>query len=610
MLPRLLFDMRARAVSVLALLAVVITMLTVLPALSGTAWAAQIRHVATSGSDSAAGTADAPFRTLAKGLSALLPGDTLVVHGGTYAERITGTAVRPGTPDARTQVVAALGERPVVQGLLWLKNASYWDVRGINVTWGAGNTSGEHMVKMTGGTGWTFTDAEIWGAHSYAAVLVAGAAAQWTFARNHVHDTAQTNGTNQDHLVYVNSGVGGGVIERNLLVGSPNGRAIKVGPPSADAGVVEGITIRYNTMVDNLGPSNVQLAWGSSDVQVYRNIMVAPAPGRSAVTGYQLTGTGNVVRDNLGWATPRLLDEAVPGLSDGGGNFLADPGLDASYRPTGTRAADYGHLAGGAPAPEPALPPSTAKDPAPAPPASDPGPEPTPPPGQGDDGAAGLAVSATPMYTAGPAPAGQILARGAAAATNNTDRRLTLQAPGGIMPGDVLVASVDVRGRPTVTAPAGWLSLSSTDNNDTMRKTVFWRRVTVEEPATHTFALSETQAASGVLMAFAGVADISAVQAAAAANAPSRMLVTPSLTTRTAGNVMLALFGTAVRTSILAGPGLSEAAEASTSQGAYHVTSQVSVLSRPDAGASGVLTATAGHIAANIGAVVVLQPVR
>ena len=303
--------------------------------------------VALQGSDANPGTGVKPFRTLTKALSALRPGNTLVVHGGTYNERITSLKIAAGRASERIRVVAAPGERPVLRGLLWMKNASYWDFQGINVTWNSANKSSDHMVKFTGGTDWTFTDAEVWGAHSYAGIAIAAPATGWTIANDYVHDTYASNGSAQDHLIYANNGVGGGTIEHNLLVGSPNGRAIKVGPPSAGAGVDGNIVIRYNTMVDNEGPSNVSLAWDTSNVQIYRNIMVAPAAGRSAVTSFQLTGTGNNVHDNIGWETPSVLDAGIPGLVNGGGNKIANPKFGANYEPANSATTAYGYLASG-----------------------------------------------------------------------------------------------------------------------------------------------------------------------------------------------------------------------------------------------------------------------
>jgi hypothetical protein len=77
-------------------------------------------HVATTGSDSNAGTMDSPFATLQKGVSVAAAGDTVYIHGGTY--RITTPAnsgagisfSRSGTSDTnRIRYWAYPGEVPV-----------------------------------------------------------------------------------------------------------------------------------------------------------------------------------------------------------------------------------------------------------------------------------------------------------------------------------------------------------------------------------------------------------------------------------------------------------------------------------------------------------------
>lgn len=300
-------------------------------------------HVAVTGDDTGVGTEATPWRTLGRGLAALAPGDTLVVHGGTYPERIN-LAATPAREDAPIHVRAADGERVVVAGLLWLQHPSWWTIEHINVTWARPNRRDEHMVKLEGGSSWRFTDAELWDARSFAAILVAGDVHNFLLARLYVHDTHPANGRNQDHLVYLNSGPGGGVVERCVLARSPNGRAIKLGPASRHDPAVEHVVVRYNTMVDNRGPSNVQLTGAASHNRIEHNLMVAPGAGRAAVTAFELTGRDNIVADNLAWLAPAVADQSA-GIVDGGGNVIADPGLgDASsgYRPRAAAAAAYG----------------------------------------------------------------------------------------------------------------------------------------------------------------------------------------------------------------------------------------------------------------------------
>jgi hypothetical protein len=309
--------------------------LTALPLVAlvpSSAQAATTLVVSPSGDDSAAGTATAPLRTLGTAFKRLQPGDTLVVRGGTYVEQVK-VKVAKGTAAAPIRVVAAAGERPVLSGLLWLKEADHWTLDGLNVTWGPSNTKKQHMVKMTGGTGWRITGAEIWGARSYAAILVAGTPSNWSIDHSYVHDTYKSNSTNQDHLIYVNGGMGGGVIERNVLAHSPNGRGLKVGPPSGGSKAIGNLVVRYNTFLDNRGPSNLQLSYGASGVEIYRNVFDLSGKGKPNVTAYKLNGSGNKAWDNLGWRSAGVLDDD-PRIADLGGNVMVDPQLAASGFPT------------------------------------------------------------------------------------------------------------------------------------------------------------------------------------------------------------------------------------------------------------------------------------
>lgn len=317
-----------------------------------------VRHVAVTGSDEAAGTSDAPWRTLSRSLEQLRPGDTLVVHGGTYQERVRSPRTTPATPDQPIHVVAASGERPVVKGLLWLRDLDHWVIDGINVTWDPETgTANEHMVKFTDGTGWVFRNAEVWGARSFAGVLVATSGGteprDWRIEGNCVHDTAPSNNKNQDHLIYVNSGTesGPGLIEGNLLFGAPNGNGVKLGGPSATSGGAADVTIRYNTI--HGAAQGVLMSWRSQDNLVTRNLIGAVGENYGTVRGYQLAGTGNVAAENVGYDARLMIlnDEGYQPIADGGGNvFPLDPGYShtdgcGGFVPTHPDAQAYGHLA-------------------------------------------------------------------------------------------------------------------------------------------------------------------------------------------------------------------------------------------------------------------------
>ena len=324
--------MRHRAVAVAGLF------LATLWTLAGVASAEAATYcVAPGGSDSGPGTELEPWGTLTASLPKLAPGDTLLVRDGTYVERVVRVPIHEGTASQPITVRAYTGERPVLQGLLWLNRPSYWVIDGLNVTWddATGNRR-EHMVKVTDGVGWTIRNAEIWGAKSFAAVLVAtgtpGEPRNWRITGCAIHDTNPTHRINQDHLIYVNSGghPNNGRIERNLLYNAPNGEAVKLGPPTALEPGPAGVRIRYNTIYHTSQAVLVaDSAWGNV---IERNIVVDVIGTNPAFRSYMLTGRFNVARNNLVYSAARVFmgDAGYGELEDGGGNVT---GLDPELEP-------------------------------------------------------------------------------------------------------------------------------------------------------------------------------------------------------------------------------------------------------------------------------------
>ena len=314
-------------------------------------------YVAPAGSDQAPGTPRAPWQTLRKALTSLYPGDTLYLRGGLYVENLGGDTpirIRPATPQAPIQVRAYPGERPVLQGLLWLHSASSWALNGLNVTGKAGNLQTWHLVKFTNGTGWSFLNAEVWGANSLAGILVAtttaGEPANWRIAGNAIHDirTQPAIGINTDHCIYVNSGdTPGGVIEHNLLYNATNGEGVKLGGSSASQIGPANVIVRYNTIY-NTGQS-ILVAWSARNNQLTGNLMQKVGTNYGCIRGYQLTGTGNVATANAGYGARLLLlnDAGYVGVKNGGGNlFPLDPQFDTigpgGFHPLDLAAQAYG----------------------------------------------------------------------------------------------------------------------------------------------------------------------------------------------------------------------------------------------------------------------------
>lgn len=314
-------------------------------------------YVSRAGSDYNPGSEARPFRTIRYALTRLQPGQTLLVRGGTYTENIRNPVIRPGRPDARITVAAYPGERVVVAGLVWLTRPSYWTIDGINVTWSTANSGSSHMVKISNGIGWTYQNSELWGARSFAAILVYGSApgepGDWTLRNNCVHDTYATNASSQDHNLYINTGgaAGRGLIERNVIFNAPNGENIKLGYGSTYwTGVgTANVTVRYNTMHGAL--KNLMLTDDSHDNVIERNIVSGTASDYF-MRAYKLRNTTNVLRDNVLFGAGRLqyADAGYSAVTDGGGNVLAlDPQFDAvacdGFRPQNPDAQAYGRWA-------------------------------------------------------------------------------------------------------------------------------------------------------------------------------------------------------------------------------------------------------------------------
>ena len=339
---------RARSVFVAAAAVVLLAVAAAGPIQAGTTY-----YVATSGSDGAAGSSSRPWRTIGSSLTRLSAGDTLVVRGGSYYERIKSPSIRSGTATSRITVRAYQGERPIIRGLLWMKGASYWTFDGINVTWSSANNASEHMVKFTNGVGWTFTRGEIWGARSYAGLLVAGSVAgqprNWKISYSCIHDTYRSNLLNQDHNVYLNTGTsaGAGLFERNLVFNATNGRNLKLGPGLVTGGTVN-VTVRYNTFYNAAQP--ISPSYASNHNRFVRNILGKSGGSYSLIYAYGLSGTDNVASQNVGFLAPNLLGRS-PGsvaVRDGGGNvFPTDPRFNntsscSGFSPTNRSAAGYG----------------------------------------------------------------------------------------------------------------------------------------------------------------------------------------------------------------------------------------------------------------------------
>lgn len=114
---------------VVSLFAIVLFLLA-LPAKTS---AATFHVSATRGNDTAAGTEAEPFKTIARASEALEPGDTVLIHDGTYHEQIMGG--RSGLEGAPITYQGSDRSKVILQGSVpvkdWLREKKVWVRRGL-----------------------------------------------------------------------------------------------------------------------------------------------------------------------------------------------------------------------------------------------------------------------------------------------------------------------------------------------------------------------------------------------------------------------------------------------------------------------------------------------
>lgn len=167
----------------------------------------RVFFISPGGSDGAAGTIDAPWRTILHASKALAPGDTLYARGGTYTGQggYNWATTASGSASAPIVFAAYPGETAVFDG-----------------QWRIGNGLILADVGHVTVRGLTFTRYDDqWGG----APLLLLRAHDITIERSTFVDNGKTS--QQDHHIYVNSGTRNVVIRNNFMSGTP-GAAVHI----------------------------------------------------------------------------------------------------------------------------------------------------------------------------------------------------------------------------------------------------------------------------------------------------------------------------------------------------------------------------------------------
>jgi hypothetical protein len=261
---------------------------------------ANARHVSPSGSDGNPGTAGEPWKTLDHAAAAAGPGDTVVLHPGSYAG--PGQITRLSRSGSAAAPIVFVGEparpRPRVMGQLRIEG-DHVQVHGVLVDGPTGpvadrtsdNPGGEDLELWIRGSQTVLEDSEVRDSRWHAGVYVSDGASGVRVARNHIHhngDFGEPDQANLDHGVYWDSGSGvvaDNLIDHNLAYG------VTLYPLAAD------VLVTRNTITGH-GKGGVLVSEDSQRNSIVDNVI---ARNRLGINTWDLRGEGNVARGNRMW---------------------------------------------------------------------------------------------------------------------------------------------------------------------------------------------------------------------------------------------------------------------------------------------------------------------
>ncbi len=309
-------------------------------------------YVSTSGSDSAAGTEAAPWRTVAKAVASVGPGDTVVIEPGSYGALGTTTSFSSAGTAAAPVTFRGHPDKPMPQILGRTRiDADYQRLNYLLFDGPTGpvkpptsdNPDGEDVqVSIYGDAidGVEISDSEIRNSGWHAGIF-ASTANDVRITGNYIHDNgdfADPVQANASHGIYFSSGSGliaNNVIEHNVA----RGIQLYQSPHH--------VTIANNTVVGN-GKAGILFGNQTADSIAVNNLVANN--GEYGIRASSLTGSGNVVQRNLVWGNPK----GNLGLTDGLtllDNIQSDPGFGESqdYHPQAASPAIDAGLASFAP---------------------------------------------------------------------------------------------------------------------------------------------------------------------------------------------------------------------------------------------------------------------
>ncbi|HEV8699390.1 MAG TPA: hypothetical protein VGQ89_16990 [Candidatus Limnocylindrales bacterium] len=222
-------------------------------------------------------------------------------------------------------------------------------------------------------------------------------------------------------------------------------------------------------------------------------------------------------------------------------------------------------------------------------------------------------ATATPAPTAEPPPSIEPPSRagadivGSSAAQTPGAASIDLDRPTGVRAGDLLVAAVETRGQPSMTAPDGWRRVRADSADPTLALATYVRIAGDNEPSTYRWVVSRSTAMVALLVAVRGADADAIADANGRADAKRAAIPAPDGVADRDASLVLAVFGAARATSIAPPTDMTEVDEVVSSSGRYKATLQISA-GAADRGSISGLVAAAGGRSATVSHLLVVRP--
>jgi parallel beta-helix repeat protein len=272
----------------------------------------------TAGSDSAAGTAAAPYRTVGKLVASLGAGQVGCLRAGTFREDLA-------IAGSNITLTSYAGERATLVGRLWIKQgANGVTISALDID---GTNAGALPSPTVNGNDAQFLGVDVTNHHTEICFVIGsswGRAQRTVIKGSRIHDCGKLPSQNQDHGIYVSEADDTQIIDNVIYANADRG--IQLYPDA------QGTVIRGN-IIDGNGEGIIFSGAGSTAASgsIVEGNVLSNATIRTNVESWYPAGTpagsNNVVRGNCLWQGAG----GTQNMSSGGFTMTSNKVVDPQY---------------------------------------------------------------------------------------------------------------------------------------------------------------------------------------------------------------------------------------------------------------------------------------